>query len=244
MLITARVVIVSHIQLVIIGDQINTLAGTLLGLVAIAANHMGIDKIPIELVSVLLEVIMGLVPLNQARTHLTITITTSTNAVAPRNNPIKMTIVQGIAGILNVLLHARNIKDEINIEDLNGANLIAKLRLLAIITVIKAKLAVTTVTRDSLVVMIAISGLLVIRKHPIHKIQAGRAVRKGDSTIIQISRMKIRVMKQIRSYSKATTSILTAATLSNLIHINRKWIHMLRIDQRNAKSHACPMEGF
>src|SRR5215467_7190404 len=99
-LITAHVVIVSHIQLVIIGDLINTPTATPLRLVAIAANHMGIEKIPIELVSVLLEVTMGLVPLNRTRAHLKSNITTSTNAVATRSNPIKTAIVQAIDVIL------------------------------------------------------------------------------------------------------------------------------------------------
>jgi len=245
-LITAHVVIVTRIRLVITGDLINTPIGTPLKLVAMAANHMEIDKITIDLVSILLEVTMclGLATSNRASTHLTINTTTSMNAVATRNNPIKMTIVQEIVRILSVLIHVHNIKGEINTEGPNGANLIATHRLLEISTVIKDKLEVMTVTRDSLIVMIAISALLVIRQVPIHTIHAGRVVLKDERTIIQIGHMKIRDMRQSKSYSKVTTSILTAATGFNLIHIKQKWTHMLRIDQRNAMSLAYPMVRF
>jgi len=155
---------------------------------------MEIDKITIDLVSVLLEVTMGLglAPSNQACAHLTINITTSTNTVATRNNPIKMTIVQVIVGILSVLIHVHNIKDEINTGAPNGANLIATHHRLAILTVIKDKLEAMIATRDSLAVMIAISGLLVMLQDPIHTIHAGRVVRKGGRIIFQISLMNTR----------------------------------------------------
>jgi len=215
-------VIVTVIRLVITGDLTNLPIGTPPRLVAIAANLMEIDKITIDLVSVLLEVTMGLglAPSNQACAHLTINITTSTSTVATRNNPIKMTIVQVIVGILSVLIHVRNIKVEINTGAPNGANLIAT----------HHRLAISTVTKDKLEAMIAISGLLVMLQDPIYTIHAGRVVRKGGRIIFQISLMNIRVMRQNRSYSKATTSILTKATLLNLTHIKPKLTNMLRSD--------------
>jgi hypothetical protein len=151
---------------------------------------------------------LGLATSIRACVHLTINIITSTNIEAIRNNPFKMTIVQEIVGILSLLIHAHNIKDEASTEGPNGVNLIATHRPLEILIAIKDKLAVTTVTRDSLVVMTAIGRLLVIRQDPIHKIHAGRVVRKDGRTIIQIGRMKIHDMKQSGSYTKATTSIL------------------------------------
>ncbi len=144
----------------------------------------------------------------------------------------------------NQYIHAHNIKGEINTEGPNVANLIATHHRLAISTVIKDKLEAMTATRDSLAVMIAISGHLVTHQDPIRAIHAGRVVRKGDRTIIQIGRMNIRVMGQNRSYSKAITSILTKATLLNLTHIKPKLIQLLRSDQRNAMPHAYPMAGF
>jgi len=225
-------VIVTVIRLVITGDLTNLPIGTPPRLVAIAANLMEIDKITIDLVSVLLEVTMGLglAPSNQACAHLTINITTSTNTVATRNNPIKMTIVQVIVGILSVLIHVHNIKGEINTVALNGANLIVTHHRLAISTVTKDKLEAMIATRDSLAVMIAISGLLVMLQDPIHIIHAGRVVRKGGRTIIQTGLMNIRDMVQNRSYSKAITSILIKATLLNLTHIKRKLTNMLLSD--------------
>jgi len=225
-------VIVTVIRLVITGDLTNLPIGTPPRLVAIAANLMEIDKITIDLVSVLLEVTMGLglAPSNQACAHLTINITTSTSTVATRNNPIKMTIVQVIVGILSILIHVHNIKVEINTGAPNSANLIATHHRLAILTVTKDKLEAMIATRDSLAVMIAISGLLVMLQDPIHTIHAGRVVWKGGRIIFQISLMNIRVMRQNRSYSKATTSILTKATLLNLTHIKPKLTNMLRSD--------------
>jgi len=225
-------VIVTVIRLVITGDLTNLPIGTPPRLVAIAANLMEIDKITIDLVSVLLEVTMGLglAPSNQACAHLTINITTSTSTVATRNNPIKMTIVQEIVRILSVLIHVHNIKGEINTGAPNGVNLIATHHRLAISTVTKDKLEAMIATRDSLAVMIAISGLLVMLQDPIHTIHAGRVVRKGSRTIIQIGLMNILVMGQNRSYSKATTSILTKATLLNLTHIKPKLINILLSD--------------
>jgi len=239
-------VIVTVIRLVITGDLTNLPIGTPPRLVAIAANLMEIDKITIDLVSVLLEVTMGLglAPSNQACAHLTINITTSTNTVATRNNPIKMTIVQVIVGILSVLIHVHNIKDEINTEDANHANLIATHRLLEISTVIKDRPATMSVIRDSLVVKNARTDLIVVRQDPLHRIHPGRAVRKGNRTIIQKDRMDIHGLSQSRSYSKVTTSILTAATLLNLLHMKTKWIHIHRIDQRNVMLHAYPMAEF
>jgi len=195
---------------VIIGGLINTPIGTQLRIVAMAANHMEIDQITIVLVSVLPKVTMGLGLATSIRAcaHLTINIITSTNIEAIRNNPFKMTIVQEIVGILSLLIHVRNIKDEASTEGPNGVNLIATHRPLEILIAIKDKLAVTTVTRDSLVVMTAIGGLLVIRQDPIHKIHAGRVVRKDGRTIIQIGRMKIHDIMQSGSYTKATTNIL------------------------------------
>jgi len=231
---------------VIIGDLINTPIGTPLRIVAMAANHMEIDKITIDLVSVLPEATMGLGLETSTRVcaHSTINIITSTNAVATRNNPIKMTIVQEIIGIHSLLIRVHKIKGEINTEGPNGAKLIETHRLLEISNVIKGQLVGMTVTRDSLVVMIAISRLLVIRQDPIHKIHAGRVVRKDDRTIIQIGRLKIRDMNQRGSYSKATTSILIASTRFNLIHTKPKWIPVLPIDQRITLSHTYPMVGF
>jgi len=239
-------VTVTVIRLVITGDPTNIPIGTPPRLVAMAANLMEIDKITIDLVNVLLEVTMGLglAPSNQACAHLTIKNTTSTNAVATRNKHIEMTIVRVTAEILSVPIHAHNIKGEINTEGPNVANLIATHHRLAISTVIKDKLEAMTATRDSLAVMIAISGHLVTHQDPIRAIHAGRVVRKGDRTIIQIGRMNIRVMGQNRSYSKAITSILTKATLLNLTHIKPKLIQLLRSDQRNAMPHAYPMAGF
>ena len=164
-LIIAHEVIVKRLRLVITGDLINISIGTPLRLVATAANLMEIDKITIDPVSVLLEVTMGLGLANSNLTcaHLMINITTSMNAVATRINPSKMTIVQEIVGILNVLIHVHNIKGETNTEGPKDANLIATPRLLASSIVIKNTLAAMNPTRDSLTVMIAIRDPLAIR---------------------------------------------------------------------------------
>jgi len=210
MLITVHEAIATRIRLVIIGGPINTPIGTLLRIVTIAANHTEIDQITIDLVGALLKVTMDLVTSIRACVHLTINIITSMNIEAIRNSPFKMTIVQEIVGIPSLLTHVHHIKGEANTEDPNSVNLIAAHLLLEILIAIKDKLAVTTVTRDSLVVMIATGSPLVIHQDPIHKIHAGRVVRKNGRTIIQISRMKIHDIKQSGSYMKVTTSILIA----------------------------------
>jgi hypothetical protein len=173
-----------------------------------------------------------------------INITISTNAVATRINPTRMTIVQDLVGILSVLIHVHNIKEEINTKGPNSANLIAIHRLLEISTVIKEKPVATSVTRGSLVVTIAIRGLIVIRQDPMHRIHAGRAVPKGDRTIIQTARVNIQALRQSRSYSKVITSILKEAALLNLMHIKPNWIPMPHIDHRNAMSRAYPMVEY
>jgi len=233
---------------VITGDPINIPIDTPLRLVTTVANLTENGKITIVLVSILLEVTMGLglAHLNQTCAHLMINITTSTSAKATRNNPTRMTIVQETIEILSVLnhIHIHNIKDEINTEDANHANLIATHRLLEISTVIKDRPATMSVIRDSLVVKNARTDLIVVRQDPLHRIHPGRAVRKGNRTIIQKDRMDIHGLSQSRSYSKVTTSILTAATLLNLLHMKTKWIHIHRIDQRNVMLHAYPMAEF
>jgi len=192
-----KVTVICH---VIAGNLTNIQIGTPLKIVAMAANPMEIARITIDQVNILLEVTMGLglAPSNQACAHLMVKITTSTNAVATRTNHIGMTIIQVTAEILNIPIHDHNIKAGVNIEGPNNANLIA--------------------TIDSLVVMIVISGHLVTRQDPIHIIHAGRVARKGNLTIIQIGLMNIREMGQNRSYSKATTSILTKTTLLTFLH--------------------------
>jgi hypothetical protein len=148
-----------------------------------------------------------------------IRIGTPLKIVAMAANPIeiaRMTIVQVTAGILNIPIHVHTIKAGINTEGLNDANLIATHQRLAVSTVIKDKLATMTTKVDSLAVLIVISGLLVTLQDAIHIIHAGRVVRKGNITIIQISLVNICDMGQNKSYSKATTSILTKATLLNL----------------------------
>jgi len=233
---------------VITGDPINIPIDTPLRLVTTVANLTENGKITIVLVSILLEVTtgLGLAHLNQTCAHLMINITTSTSAKATRNNPTRMTIVQETIEILSVLnhIHIHNIKDEINTEDANRANLIATHRLLEISTVIKDRPATMSVIRDSLVVKNARTDLIVVRQDPLHRIHPGRAVRKGNRTIIQKDRMDIHGLSQSRSYSKVTTSILTAATLLNLLHMKTKWIHIHRIDQRNVMLHAYPMAEF
>jgi len=233
---------------VITGDPINIPIDTPLRLVTTVANLTENGKITIVLVSILLEVTtgLGLAHLNQTCAHLMINITTSTSAKATRNNPTRMTIVQEIIEILSVLnhIHIHNIKDEINTEDANRANLIATHRLLEISTVIKDRPATMSVIRDSLVVKNARTDLIVVRQDPLQRIHPGRAVRKGNRTIIQKDRMDIHGLSQSRSYSKVTTSILTAATLLNLLHMKTKWIHIHRIDQRNVILHAYPMAEF
>jgi hypothetical protein len=147
-LITAHAAKVTVIRHAITGDLTNIQISTPLKIVKMAANLTEIARIAIDQVSVLPEVTMGLglATSNRACAHSTINIITSTNAVATRNNPIKMTIVQEIIGIHSLLIHVHNIKGEINTEDPNGANLIATHRLLEISIAIKDKLAVTTVT--------------------------------------------------------------------------------------------------
>jgi hypothetical protein len=236
---------VKLIRVVITGDLINKPIGTSLSLVARDANLTENDKITIIPVSVLLEITMDLGLAHQilACALLMINITTSTNAVATRINPTGKTFVQEIVRILSVLILEHNIKEEINTKGPNVANLIATHRLLEISTVIKEKLVTTTVTRGSLVVSIAIRDII-IRQDPIHRIHAFRAVRKGDKTIIHTVSISIQTMRQSRSYSKVTTSILTKTSLLNLIHIKPKWIQMHHIDDRIAMSHAYPMVVF
>jgi hypothetical protein len=231
---------------VITGDLINKPIGTPLRLPVTAANLMEIDKIPIDPVSVLLEITMNLglaYPILACALSM-INITTSTIAVATRINPTGMTIVQEIVGILSVLIHVHNIKEEINTKGHNSANLIATQRLLEISTVIKEKLVATSVTRGSLVITIAIRGLTVTRQDSMHRIHAGRAVQKGDRTTIQTGRSTLQAMRLSRSYSKVTTSILKEAALPNLTHVKPRWIHMPRIDHRNAMSRAYLMAGY
>jgi hypothetical protein len=150
---------------------------------------------------------------------INIQIGTPLKIVAMAANPMeiaRMTIVQVTMEILNIPIHVHNIKAGINTKGPNDANLIATRDRLAVSTVIKGKLVIMIATVDSLVVMIVISGHLVTRLDPIHIIHAGRVVRKGNTTIIQISLVNIRDMLQNKSYSKATTSSLTKATLLNL----------------------------
>lgn len=104
-------------------------------------------------------------------------------------------------------------------------------------TVIKDKLAATTETPGHLVVMIAISVLLAIRQGLIPRNRAGKTVLREDMTSIQIGLMNILAMRQSKSYSKATTSILIEATLLNPRY-------KIRINQRNAMSHVYPMGGY
>src|SRR5689334_20265284 len=128
---------------------------------------------------------LGLAHSNQICAHLMINITTSTSIMATRNNPTRTTIVQEIIEIPSVLIHAHKIKDEINTEDPNGANLVTTNRLHEISIVIKDRPTAMTVTQGRLVVMIEIRGLLVVRQVPPHRIHAGRAVRKGTRTMIR-----------------------------------------------------------
>ena len=123
-LIIAHVAIVKLIQPAITGDLTNIPIGTPPRLVAMAANLMEIDKITIDPVFVHLEVTMGLslAQTKLACAHLMINNTTSTNAAATRNNPIRKTIVQEMVGMLSVLIHDHNIKGENNTEERNGGN--------------------------------------------------------------------------------------------------------------------------
>ncbi len=91
-----------------------------------------------------------------------INVTTSTSAMATRNNPTRMTIAQKIAAILSVFIHVHSIKGEINTEDPNGANLVAIHRLLEISTMIKDRPTTITIIRGNLVVTIEIRGLPVV----------------------------------------------------------------------------------
>lgn len=122
--IIAHVAIVNLIQPMITGDLINKTIGTQLRVIATDANLMVIDKITIDQVNVPLEVTMGLAlaHTNLAREHLMINNTTSANAVATRNNLIRMTTVQEMVAMLSVLIHANNIKDKIDTEEGNDVN--------------------------------------------------------------------------------------------------------------------------
>jgi hypothetical protein len=175
---------------VITGNPIDTP----LRLVSTIANLTENDKITIVQVSILLEVTMGrsLAHSNQRCVRLMINNTTGTSAMATRTNPTRMTIVPEIVRILGVRIHILNIKSEINTMDLAGTNLVATThRLLEISTVIKDTSEAMSLTWDSLVVTIERRGLLVVRQDPLHRIHPGRAVRKGNKTIIRIDHMEI-----------------------------------------------------
>jgi hypothetical protein len=236
-LIIAHATIVELVQPVITGDLINKTIGTPLRMVATAANLMEIDKTTIVPVFVLLETTMGLAHTNLTCAHLMISNTTSTNAVATRSSPIRTTIVPKMVGMLSVLIHAHNIKGKDNTEARNGASLITTHRLHAIMIVIRDKLAATTALTGHLVVMIVIGVLLTIRQDLIQRIHAGKAVETDNLTRIHKGHMNILAMRQSRSYSKATTSILIEATRLDLRY-------RVRINQRSAMSHAYPTGEF
>jgi hypothetical protein len=101
-----------------------------------------------------------------------------------------------------------------------------------------------TATVDSLAVMIVISGHLVMRQDLIHITHAGRVVRQGNMPIIQEGPLNLRDTEQNRSYSKATTSILTQTTPLNHTLVKPELIQRHRSHQKNAMSHAYPMAGY
>jgi len=225
-LITAHAAKVTVIRHVITGDLTNIQISTPLKIVKMAANLTEIARIAFDQVSVLPVVTMGLglVPSNRACAHLMIKSTINTNAVATRTNLIRMSIVQVTVEILNIPIHVHNIKAGIH----TGAH----------------KLATTTATVDSLAVMIVISGHLVMRQDPIHITHAGRVARQGNMPIIQEGPLNLRDTEQNRSYSKATTSILTQTTPLNHTLVKPELIQKHRSHQKNAMSHAYPMAGY
>ena len=159
-----------------------------------------------------------------------INITTSTSAKATRNNPTRMTIVQETIEILSVLnhIHIHNIKDEINTEDANRANLIATHRLLEISTVIKDRPATMSVIRDRLVVKNARTDLIVVRQDPLHRIHPGRAVRKGNRTIIQKDRMDIHGLSQFIFCRHDNEDVDVAVRMRATVGIGAKKNDLLR----------------
>jgi hypothetical protein len=245
-LITAHAAKVTVIRHVITGGLTNIQISTPLKIVKMAANLTEIARIAIDQVSVLPEVIMGLglVPSNQACAHLMIKSTMNTNAVATRTNLIRMSIVQVIVEILNIPIHVHNIKAGIHTGAHKLATTTATVDNLAVMIVIKDKLATMTATVDGLAVMIAISGHLVMRQVLIHITHAGRVVRQGNMPIIQEGPLNLRDTEQNRSYSKATTSILTQTTPLNHTLVKPELIQRHRSHQKNAMSHAYLMAGY
>jgi len=219
-----------------------------------AANLTETARIAIDQLSVLPEVTMGLglAPSNQVCAHLMIRSTINTNAVVTRINLIGMNIKQVIAKILNIPIHVHNIKAGLHTEGHKPAIMTVTVDSLAVMIVIKDKLATTTATVDSpavmivikdkpatitatvdsLAVMIVINGHLVMLLVLIHIIHAGRAVRLDNMTTMQENPLNLSdtVAVESRSYSKATTSTLTQTTLPNhaLVKTELIWTHRSR----------------
>jgi len=197
-----------------------------------AANLTETARIAIDQLSVLPEVTMGLglAPSNQVCAHLMIRSTINTNAVVTRINFIGMNINRIIAEILNIPIHVHNIKVGLHTEGHKPAIMTVTVDSLAVMIVIKDKLATTTATVDSLAVMIVINGHLVKHLVLIHIIHAGRAVRLDNMTIMQESPLNLIDTVESRSYSKATMSTLTQTTLPNhaLVKTELIWTHRSR----------------
>jgi len=226
-LITAHAAILTVIHHVITGGTTSIQINIPLKIVAITANLTGIARLTTDRVNVLLVAILGLALSNRACATLMSSLTMSTNARATRRtNPGRLDIVQVTAGMLNILTHVHNFATGINTEALNDANLIA--------------------TADSLAVTIAISGRFVTGHDLIHGTHVGRVAQQVNLAIVRAGPKHLRGVRQTRSYSKATTSILMQATLLSPSRAKPAVMHILpsRHRQRNAMSHAFPMAAY
>jgi hypothetical protein len=209
----AEIVRVSHHAIAggATGFQINPPLKT----VAISVSPTEIARRAIDIVSVLLIVNRCLVLAlqNQECAISMSSDTMNTNIGATRSDLDELNLVQLIAKMLSILMHARNLASEINTGAPGDAVLIAMLDRLRVSTVINDKLVTLTAIANSLAVMIVISGHFAMGHDLIHRTHVGRVVRQDSVTIIQVSLMNLCDVVQSRSYSKATTSILMQVTL-------------------------------